>query len=256
MARFKNQKYLVGAYLAVLVFLLLWVTVTPLMIQRDMSVTRRFIIEEGTLETGLIIILFGVSYLILKSFKRSLKAYEGIARRAGRDKSKLISRLEEAFHYIGTVNVEIQEIHSILCGVARYPQTKRELNRLIDHLAAKAMTVAGTPWIAVRMISRSSGRTIDEHTMQRRDRVVAPLTMGNKAILKGGHAEGLQTIATRQQNLDLLTVCILPKISTSKEQLLLITAIANQIEMLFMLYREGGLDQQSFNGFINKKMDH
>ena len=50
---------------------------------------------------------------------------------------------------------------------------------------------------------------------------------------------GLQTIGPRQQNLDLLTVMIFPAASISKEKHILLTAILNQIEMLFILYRAG-----------------
>jgi len=45
----------------------------------------------------------------------------------------------------------------------------------------------------------------------------------------------------------LLTVCILPTIKLSEEENFLITAITNQIEMFFLLYRTGFLHQQSFS---------
>jgi hypothetical protein len=76
--------------------------------------------------------------------------------------------------------------------------------------------------------------------------------MGNRAILEDRNVEGLRTIASRQKNLDLLTVCILPTIQLSDEESILVTAIISQIEMLFVLYRAGFLHQHSFNDPINR----
>ena len=158
----QKLKFLIGFYLGVLVFLLLSVIAIPLIIQHGLSVTRGFIIEEEILETILIFILFSISVLILRGFKKTLIAHEREVNRVGEEKSRLVSRLAEAINYIGVVNVELQEIQSILCGVERYPQTKREFKQFIDHLAAKTMTIAGTPWIVIRMINRYNGRMVRE----------------------------------------------------------------------------------------------
>jgi len=252
----QKLKFLIVFYLGALVFLLLSVITMPLVIQYGLPVTRKFFIEEEILETSLIIILFGISYFFLRGFKHTLKAHERAVDQAGEEKSRLVSRLAEAFSYIGTVNVELQEIQSILCGVERYPQTKREFKQFIDHLAAKAMTVAGTPWVVIRMISRCNGRTVKEYAIVRRKGVLPSATMGNREILEDRHVEGLRKIGSRQKNLDLLTVCILPTIQLSEEENILITAITNQIEMLFMLYRAGFLHQQSFNDHNENKICH
>ncbi len=235
----EKLKYLVASYLALLFFLLLCVAATPLVVRHGIAMTRRFIIEEGTVETTLIVILFAVSYLIWRGFNHALKAYGRAANRAGEDKSRLVSRLAEAFNYIGTVNVEIQEIQSILCGVERYPHTRKEFRLLLHRLTSKAMQVAGTPWIVLRMIDGCRGRTIGEQAIERRSGMLPSVTMGNRAILEGRHVEGVRTIGLRRKHLDLLTVCILPQVPLSEEQIVLITAITNQIEMLFMVYRAG-----------------
>ncbi len=243
----KKLRYLIGAYLAILAVLLLSVIAMPLAIRHGFAVTRKFIIEEETLETILIGLLFAASFLILRGFKHSLEAYQRAAVRAGRDKSRLLSRLAEAFNYIGTVNAEFKEIQSILCGTDRYPRTKKEFKQRIDDLAAKAMVVTGTPWVVLRIISRCSGRTITEFAAEHRDGLLPSATMGNRAILEGRHTGGLRAIGLRQKNPDLLTVCIIPSVELSEEQIVLIEAITSQVEMLYMLYRAGCLHQQSIN---------
>ena len=239
----KRLKILIVSYIAILVFLLGCVTATPIIIRHGLAVTRNLIIGEEYLETALIIALFGMSFLIFTGFRRTLKAYESAVARVDADKSRLLSRLTEAFSYIGTVNVEIKEIESILCGVDHYPQTKREFKQLLDHLAAKIMAVAGTPWIVIRMINRSSGRTVNEHAVESRKGVLPSATMGNREILEGRHVSELRTISAGRKKQDLLTVCILPMHPLPEEDIVLITAITNQIEMLFMLHRAGCLHQ-------------
>ena len=239
MRSIQRLKNLIAVYLAVLLVLLLCVTATPLLIRHGISVARDLVIGEEVLETLLIVILFAVSFFIWRAFGRALRAYGRIASRAGEEKSRLISRLNEAFSYIGTVNVEIKEIESILCGVEHYPQSKREFKELLDDLAAKAMTVAGVPWIVIRMINRHDGRTIKEHTVQHRPGSLPSVTMGNREILEGRHVEGLRMIAAHQKNIDLLTVCIFPEVSLSEEDIVLIAAIVNQLELFFILYRTG-----------------
>ncbi len=236
----KRLKILVVGYLVVLFVLLLCVSATPLVIRHGVAVRSDFIIDEEVLETILIIALFGLFFLLLMAFRRALKAYERAVSRVDRDKSRLMSRLSEAFRYIGTVNVEIKEIESVLCGPGYYPQTKKEFKQLMDRLASKIMAVAAVPWIAIRMISRGCGRTVMEHAVESRTGLLPPATMGNREILEGRHVKGLRTIGAHRRNVDLLTVCILPTVPLAEENIVLITAIINQIEMLFLIHRAGG----------------
>lgn len=254
MKKVHKLKLFIDFYLGISIILLLSVIAMPLVIQHGLAVARDFIIEEGILETSLIIILFVIFYFVLKEFKHTLKAHELEVSRAGEEKSRLVSRLAEAFSYIGTVNVELHEIQSIFCGIEHYPQSKREFKLLVDHLASKAMTIAGTPWVVIRIISRCNGRTVKEYNAMR-PKIVLPLAcIGNREIIEDRPVKGLRKIASCQKNLDLLTVCILPAKHFSEEENILITAVTSQIEMLFLLYRAGFLLQQSFNDHNEKKL--
>ncbi len=231
----RRLKFIVGVYFVVLGFLMLAVIAMPLVVQGDITIARGKIIGEEILETSLILILFIVSSFILKGFKNALQAYQHAVDQAGQEKTRLISNLAEAFHYIGTVNVEFKEIQSILCGVERYPKTRKELKLLLNRLASHAMMVAKTPWAAFRIIERDSKQTISEYSAHRYAGDPFSPAIGNRAILAGHRNEGFRTVETRQTNLDLHTVCILPAIPLSEEQLVLISAMVNQVELLFML---------------------
>lgn len=175
MESIRKYKKFVTFYLSALFLLLLCVIATPMLIRHNLSVTREFIIEEEVLETVLIIVLFGASWFILRAFKRSMISYKQAVSQAGAEKSKLVSRLSEAFSYIGTVNVEIQQIQSILCRIDHYPQTRRELKQIVHGLAAKAMSITGTPWIVIRIIVRSRCRTAYEYSVERQKKYVRQL---------------------------------------------------------------------------------
>ncbi|BBO78902.1 hypothetical protein DSCW_63190 [Desulfosarcina widdelii] len=251
-----KPNYLIGFYFSILLVLLLCVSTTPLLIRHGIAITDRFIIEEEVLETIMILVLFGVSFLVMIRMINRLNSFRQTAERAVYEKSRLISRLAEAFRYIGRVNVEIQEIESALCGVAFYPQSKKEFRALVDKLALKAMTIAAAPWLVVRMIDRNSGQTVNEHAVQHPGTTPTSATMGNRAILNGVRIEGLQTIGPRQQNLDLLTVMIFPAAALSKEKNILLSAILNQIEMLFILYRAGCIKPSQSSRNSTKEVVH
>jgi hypothetical protein len=245
----RSLKTLVGLYLAILLFLLGSVVATPLVIRHGVSLTHELMIEEETLESILILVLLTVSMLILSAFRDTLQAYRRVMQRAEAEKAAMGSKLAEAFDYIGAVNVEIHEISSVLCGVDHYPKSKKEFKQLLDGLATKAMTVTGAPWIVIRMINRCSGRTVAQCAVERSPGLLPPVTAGNRTILEGRRAEGLRTIGTAREDIDLITVAILPAIPLGEEETLLVKAIVNQIEMLFLLYRSGGLRPVGAEGY-------
>lgn len=251
-----KRNYTIGFYFSILLVLLLCVSTTPLLIRHGISITEHLMVEEEVLETVLILALLGISFLILIRFTNRLKAYQEAVNRAVHEKSKLVTRLTEAFRYIGKVNVEIQEIESVLCGVAFYPQSKKGFKQLIDRLASRAMTVAAAPWLVVRMVDRQSGQTVNEHAVRHPGYALPPATLGNRTILNGVRVDGLQTIGPRQQNLDLLTVFILPALTIPSEKTVLLIAILNQIEMLFILHSAGCIKPMHPSSSTAKEIDH
>jgi hypothetical protein len=247
MATIRKLKLFIGLYFTFIVLLLLNVILTPMLIRHDISMTHHIIIDEEVFEVALILFLFLISIFMAKGFKQALKAYEHAADQAHVEKSRLISRLSEAFTYISKVNVGIQEIQSIICGVDHYPKSKKEFKKIFDHLTNKAATIAGTPWSAIRIIEKIDGRTITEHATEIKKGKLPSKTVGNRMIIEKQQKKDLTTIPSCHENEDLLTVCILPTTSITKESITLLTVIANQAEMYFMLYRTHFLN----NAFID-----
>lgn len=244
------QKFniMITLYLAVIIFLLFSVLAVPLAIRWDWTITKSFIIDEEIFETALIAVLFTISFLIVKRFRRKLTLYEQKFSRADREKSKLLSRLADAFRYIGTVNVELQEIQSILTRLDHYPKTKKEFKKLQDYLSFRAMTIAKSPWLAVRIIDKTEERTLYEHQAARPGSIFPKETMGNREILENRPVPGMTKIITSKRNMDLMTVCILPKAECSDEEKILIQLILNWIEMYFLLYHTNFSSDSSKTG--------
>lgn len=236
----KPIKSLIVVYLVLIVLLLLCVAATPLLIRHGLAVNGHLIIEEEFLETVLIAAILCFSYVILKAYRRTLNAYRSAVARAGEEKSKLVSRLVDAFSYIGSVNVGIKEIQSVVCGWNHYPQTRKEFKQFLQGLTAKVMSATGAPWIVVRIVDLCSGRTIKEFTARGPGVAVPPATIGNRALMEGGWVEGYRAISVRHKNPDMLTACIFTATPLSEEQIVLVRAAAKEIEMVLMLYRSGG----------------
>jgi hypothetical protein len=211
----------------------------PLIIRNGISTAKSLIIEEDVLETLLILFLFGLSFLLLRGLLDTLQAYRHAADCAAHENTTLMARLAEAFKYIGTVNVEIQEIESVLCGIDCYPRSRKEFRRCYDHLAAKAMAITGSPWVVIRVIDRPRCRTLKECRVERRKGILPTVTIGNRDILERRRVDGSAVVALTPKNLDLLAACILPDRPRSGPEQLLLTAILNQVVMLFLLQRAG-----------------
>ncbi|MCB2218586.1 MAG: hypothetical protein KQH59_21200 [Desulfobulbaceae bacterium] len=252
MKTIQRIKMFIVVYILALIALAIIMITLPILIQQGLPVTESFVIEEEILEASLIAVLLWVSYCILSGFIRELNRYARELEKTSVERSRLLSRLSDSFSYIGVVNVELQTIQSIFCGIDRYPQTKKEFKRLINDLVAKVMTVAGTPRAVICLISRDSGRTIAEYSSVRAKKSLPSVIIGNREILENRHVEGVQEIHSSPKNLDLITVCLVPATRLPKEAAILVTAITNQVELFFMLHRAGLPDKLVANGHADK----
>ena len=237
----RKLKLLARVYMSLLLLLLACVILTPLIIRHGIAAAQTYVIEEETLESLLILSLFGISTLLLRGLFGTLRSYRQAAEQVSQENASLLLRLAEAFQYIGTVNVEIHEMQAVLGGIECYPRNKREFQRCLKHLAGKAMSITGAAWVVIRIIDPRHARTLKECAAERRGGGLPAVTMGNRDILEGRPIEGFASVRLPSKNLNLLTVCIFPTQPPTGAEHLLLTAILSQFEMLFLLHRSGGL---------------
>lgn len=219
--------------------LLLAVAATPLLVSRGVSLTQSVVIEEDMVEALAIVLLMGISAASWRIYRRHLQRLTLEIQDSTRLCRRLETRLADAFGYIGTVNVELGEIESILCKVERYPQSRSEFQRLLNDFAQRAMVIAGTKWAAVRIIDGRSFKTIKEAVQHRAGTHRPSNKISNRCLVEGRAIEGVSAVQTGAGNLPIRTAVVLPVQGIPAQDRILISAIAGEIERLFIIFESG-----------------
>ena len=224
-----QTKYLVTAYMLTMGFLFIVVVTTPLFISGHVSLTNKFILEEDTLEALIIATLLGLAYFIYGAYRRELKRLKKT--NAGLTKSNI-----EAFKYIGTVNVHLQELWAGLFRLRRYPKTKGEFREILSLAARHALRIVNAEWILIRIVNQNSFRTITEYYEHHEGGTYPHTNVSNRVLTEGESIEGLSIVCSRKKNLTVNVSCIIPVAALGREEKILIEAVVSQLEMLFIVF--------------------
>jgi len=237
-----QTKYLVIVYMLTLGLLFTVVVTTPLFIRGHVSLTKKFVLEEDAFETFLIAILLSIAYIVHQAYKRELenlkKSNDGLTRSH-----------TEAFKYIGTVNVQLQKLRTIIFGFQRYPETKAEFQRILSSSARNAREIVNADWILIRIIDQNNFRTINEHWEIFAGATCPNVRISNRALIEGKTITGFSIVCSRRNNSAVNVVCIIPVKTLGSEEILLIEAIAGELEMLFIIFTLHYLQE----GYANSK---
>jgi hypothetical protein len=230
------MKFLKFAYVVTVALLLFVIAFTPIFISDHLLLFKKYVIQEDVVEAALIIILLLIAYLLSNVFKKELKKYRKEMRRLSREKRDLSGKLTDAFKYIGGVNVQLHEIRSIFCGLKRYPLTESAFKNALALFAHKVLGIVNADWVLIRIICQSNLRTIKEHLESRKDVNLKCKGISNKAIVANGSIKGYSIVASRHDNSLIMGVCVVPQKNLDEEEKILVEAIINQIEMLYLIY--------------------
>jgi hypothetical protein len=74
-------------------------------------------------------------------------------------KGILESRLNEAFAYIGSLNIHINEIKSVFSDIRNFFETKQDFASILRFLAEKAPCMVNCDWVVFRIIDVGSLKT-------------------------------------------------------------------------------------------------
>ena len=223
-------------YMVTMALLLATVVFTPIIISHHLLLIKRDVIKEDAAEAVLIGILLLSAYILSNAYKKESKKYRKQSRRLARGNSDLSSKLTDAFKYIGGVNVQIQEIRSIFCGIRRYPATENEFRQILDLFARKVLGIVNADWVMIRIICQANLRTIKEHLEGRNNANFIGKGISNKAIVANRSIDGYSIVASRHDNSVPMSVCIFPKNGLDEQEKILIEAITHQIEMLYLIF--------------------
>lgn len=229
-------KYLKFTYMVTIALLLSAVVLTPFFIRSHLVLLKKYIIREDAVEAVFIIILLLIAYILSTIYKKELRKYRQQTHKLILDNRDLSSRLDDAFKYIGGVNVQIQQIRSIFCGLKRYPVTESAFKRDLTLFARKVMEIVNADWVMIRIICQENLRTMKEHLESRRNVNFACKGISNKAIVAKRPIEGYSIVTSSHYNSVIMGVCVVPKKRLTVEEKILVEATTNQIEMLFLIY--------------------
>jgi hypothetical protein len=216
--------------------LLAAVIFTPFFVEHHFLLFRKYVVQEDAVEAIFIIILLLITYLLSNVYKKKLKKYRQETSRLERDKSELLNRFTEAFKYIGGVNVQIQEIRSIFCGLRKYPATESAFKADLALFARKLLGIVNTDWVMIRIIRPNNMRTIKEHVEFRKNRSFINKGISNKAIVIKCSLDGYSIVTSHYDNSMIMVACIVPKKSLTETENILVEAITYQIKMLYFMF--------------------
>jgi len=223
-------------YIATVGILMIMVLSTPFFVRRWIAETNLLLGEEEVIETLLIAVLLSLTYTLSRIYKTLIKTHREEIQRLAMNNTTLQCRLTEAFKYIGNVNVQLQEIRSVFSLLNRLPQTRKDFKKLLRVFAQKALTIANTDWVAVRIIDRQSFRTVIEHSESRRKGIALNPHIANKSIVEGEPIAGLVIIRCENEDLDTTVACIFSRNELTWEEKTLLKAIAGEIELFFIAF--------------------
>lgn len=218
----------------------------PQLINSNVHITKRFILEEEISEGLLLIILFLLNILILNLYNKEASRQKKLIEKINYDKKSVEEKLIDSFKYIGQVNVQIQQIKSIFNSSDKFPETRNDFKKTMYFFSDRVLGIVNATWVLFRIIDNNTGRTIYEQMEKRSGVTVDYPHVSNKMIIETQACPSYSTVISNPQNLKILICCILPKDKLGKDERSFIQAITNEITMIFIIlnsiyYKESNL---------------
>jgi len=232
----KKTRPLQAVYLASLIVLFCLIVSTPYLIKGNLLLRERIVVEEEIVESALIAVLLIIGYVVSIMYKKELNKCIREIDELTTGKSNLEEKLNEAFGYIGEVNVQVQEIRAVFSALKKYPENKNDFKNILAFFGQKVLGIVKVDWVMFRIIDPDNFRTLREHWEARGSAVALNHGISNKAIVNNGAINGGSVVGSRYENLSIKVFCILPIEQLTTNQRILVEAIVNDLEMLFVIF--------------------
>ncbi len=187
-------------------------------------------------EEFLLLILFSIGgYYFFHQYKKEVALYQMRLYELGQSKNELGKKFNEAFTYIGNVNILIQEIKLIFTNIKKYPENGSDIKSIMENLSGKILSITTAKWVHLKIIDLETKNTISQHYHARENIKKTELNVNNNDLINHDYPDILSVLASSQENYSVKIFCIMPKIPLTNDQKVLLGAIINQIEMLFLI---------------------
>ena len=227
----KNIRLLERTHLLILVTIFLLIVFTPYIIHSGITV-----LEEQLVEASTIILLFTVGYAVLSLYRKEAARNLKEINRLKQDKGALGNRLTEAFKYIGTVNIQIQEIKTVFSDVRKFPENKKDFSHILQLLADRTLGMVNAGWVLFRIIDTKNLDSLGEYSETRGNSVLPQHKISNRTLVSNEKLKGFTVVGSGHENFYIKTFCIIPKAKLSSDHEVFIKAVVNQLEMLFLIF--------------------
>jgi hypothetical protein len=245
----RKAKLLKVAYVSSLTLLCLLMVFTPYLVRSGLWLRGRVIVGEEIVEGLLIALLLLTGYFTSIFYKKEVDKYAKELRELATKRDNLEKKLNEAFSYIGAVNVQLLDIKSVLTGQKRYPESKKDFKKMQSLFARQALGIANVDWVLFRIINPDTLRTLQEHSEARGKARLCKHNISNKAVVSNEAIADCSVVTSEQENLTIKAFCILPSKELAESQEILIRAIVSELEMLFIIFSSG----YNKEGYLKKK---
>lgn len=221
-----KKNFLKNLYLVLFLAIFLIVVLDPYLVKK-----YNFFNEANVEFISLaFLVLFGlaVNHLYVKESKKLEKQFED-------ESKKKKEMIDENFRYIGQMNVRLQEFESALTAIKKYPETKKEMKVVLDLMANKILGIVNADWVVIRIVDTIKNQTLAELNLVKNNKNGKIINIPNKNLVDNTEINNMQIISATEKTFSLNTYCILP-IKTDKDERMIIETIANQIDMLYIIF--------------------
>ena len=232
----RKTRPLQAVYLTSLMVLFCLIVSTPYLIKGNFLLRERIVVEEEIVESALIALLLIIGYVVSIMYKRELNKCIREIDELTTGKINLEEKLNEAFGYIGEVNVQVQEIRALFSTLKKYPENKNDFKNILAFFGQKVLGIVNVDWVTFRIIEPDNLRTLREHWEARGSAVALNHGISNKAIVNHAAINGCSVVGSHYENLSIKVFCILPIEQLTTNQRILVEAIVNDLEMLFVIF--------------------
>lgn len=227
----KNIASSTRIYLYLMFFVILLIILSPLF-----GGSLLPFVKKEFAEIILICFLFVLAYWTRLLYKKELEKNTEEFDRLMHDQGDLERRLDDAFKYIGKVNVQMQEIRGVFSAFEKYPQSKRDVDFIFKYFAAKILGLVDFDWVFLRIVDLSNSQTLKEFFLSRGGSKEKKPEIANKIILENKTSPEWQATGTDPTNIDIKAFCIFPRKELNQDQEILIKGFISRLEMLFVIF--------------------
>lgn len=224
----KRLLYLKNIYLSVLYLILAFIIFTPFL-----GKYFHFLNEEYQEFIMLVLsAIFGYFFFLL--YKKELIIFQTKIDDLKQDKDKLGRKFNDAYSHIGNMNILMQEINEIFTKIKNYPENENDLKNTIKYLSWHILVMLNAKWVDIRIVNLATKKTIHEYYNTSINCTEDKVIINNVDLIKEKYPSWIIVVKSSQENMSINTFCII-KTKLSDEQRILIEAIINQLEMLYLI---------------------